>query len=216
MVIQDGIRKTAILIDSVDQPTAEILFRQISFELAGQVRTALLELGDVDPAEREQILAEFLDAGFGPTPEILEAEFGQAANLPATQETAEGPAVSGFPVDNDPHDVEPELPQIEAPTAALARGLAQEHAQTICLVLAVHHRQADHFDFVQGFLHGFQLTGLDDGNDQLHRSWISAGGSAACRGGNARVAWIHVRSSATRCGVCCCSCGHRSPTLDRI
>jgi flagellar motor switch protein FliG len=136
MVIQDGIRKTAILIDSVDQPTAEILFRQISFELAGQVRTALLELGDVDPAEREQILAEFLDAGFGPTPEILEAEFGQAANLPATQETAEGPAVSGFPVDNDPHDVEPELPQIEAPTAALARGLAQEHAQTICLVLA--------------------------------------------------------------------------------
>lgn len=136
MAIQDGIRKTAILIDSVDQPTAEILFRQISFELAGQVRTALLELGDVDPAEREQILAEFLDAGFGPTPEILEAEFGQAASLPATQEIAEGPAVSGFPVENDPRDVEPELPQIEAPTAALARGLAQEHAQTICLVLA--------------------------------------------------------------------------------
>jgi len=133
-----GIRKTAILIDSVDQQTAEFLFGHISFELASQVRAALLELGDVDPHERERVLAEFLDAGFESTLEVPEVESGQAARSPAEQELPDFPAAPGDHVADDPSGGEPELPQIEASTAAaaLARGLAQEHAQTICLVLA--------------------------------------------------------------------------------
>lgn len=70
----DGIRKTAILLDSLDQSTAEILFAQLPLELATQVRAALLTLGEVGPPEREQILAEFLEASWdaGPEPEASE------------------------------------------------------------------------------------------------------------------------------------------------
>ena len=88
----DGIRKTAILIESLDQPTAEVLFGQLSLELAAQVRAALLELGEVDPREREQVLAEFLDAGFGSAPEPEKAESGEAGNVPAEK----------FAADSDP------------------------------------------------------------------------------------------------------------------
>ena len=43
----DGIRKAAILIDSLDEPTAEVLLGQMSPELAVQVRAARADLGDV-------------------------------------------------------------------------------------------------------------------------------------------------------------------------
>jgi len=134
--LPDGIRKTAILIDSVDQPAAEFLFGQISFELAAQVRAALLELGDVDAHERERVLTEFLDAGFESTPEMPEGEPDQAASPPAEQTFTDRPTAASDAAADDPRGGELELPQIQAPAAALARGLAQEHAQTICLVLA--------------------------------------------------------------------------------
>ncbi len=70
----DGIRKSAILIASLDPPTAETLFAELPLELAAQVRAALRALGEVDPSEREQIFAEFLDASrdAGPEPEASE------------------------------------------------------------------------------------------------------------------------------------------------
>ena len=163
----DGIRKTAILIESLDQPTAEVLFGQLSLELAAQVRAALFELGEVDPREREQVLAEFLDAGFGAAPELEKAESGEAGNVPAEKFAAnsdpvvvstvddvsrqapgthgdaslrdtEGPrrGVMGVLSPAARHQAEPESPPADASTADLARGLAHEHAQTICLVMA--------------------------------------------------------------------------------
>lgn len=163
----DGIRKTAILIESLDQPTAEILFGQLSLELAAQVRVAMLALGEVDPHEREQVWAEFLDAGLQPAPE---SEAGEAASATAEKFSADfapvvAPAVDHAPLraaGNEPfrvdaslgdaenprhrvtgllscfprHDGESESPPADASTAVLVRGLAHEHAQTICLVMA--------------------------------------------------------------------------------
>ena len=96
----DGIRKTAILIESLDQPTAEVLFGQLSLELAAHVRAALLELGEVDPREREQVLAEFLDAGFGSAPELEKAEIGEAGNVPAEKFAANSDPVVVSTVDD--------------------------------------------------------------------------------------------------------------------
>lgn len=166
----DGIRKTAILIESLDQPTAEVLFGQLSLELAAQVRAALLELGDVDPHEREQVLAEFLNADSCSAPEPERIGGDEAASLLAEKLTADStpfvvPAVDHAhqraagnegsngaallrDAESSRHSVterlssaasdqaESESPPADASTIVLARGLAHEHAQTICLVLA--------------------------------------------------------------------------------
>lgn len=134
--VHEGIRKTAILIDCVDQPTAEILFAQISFDVAAQVRTALLELGDVDPHERERVLAEFLETGFDAGPECAEDGTEQVGHALAAEQAAEAMPETGATGAGTGRDVVQETPPVETPAAALARGLAQEHAQTICLVLA--------------------------------------------------------------------------------
>ena len=166
----DGIRKTAILIESLDQPTAEVLFGQLSLELAAQVRAALLELGAVDPHEREQVLAEFLNADFRSSPEPQETDVGEAASVLAETFAADSAPI-GVPVVDHAHQraagnevsngdaslrdtessrhgvtgrlsaaagdqAESESPPADDSTVVLARGLAHEHAQTICLVLA--------------------------------------------------------------------------------
>jgi flagellar motor switch protein FliG len=130
------------------------------------VRTALLELGEVDPQEREQVLAEFLNAGLGSAPEPEKNDPGQAAGAVTEDFAADSvPVVSlvaeasrqaaGNQVDASlrdeessrqgmtgllssavGHQGEPESPPAAASTADLARGLAHEHAQTICLVMA--------------------------------------------------------------------------------
>jgi flagellar motor switch protein FliG len=162
----DGIRKTAILIESLDQPTAEVLFGQLSLELAAQVRAALLELGEVDPQEREQVLAEFLNAGSASAPAPEETGLGPAAGALAEDFVADSAPVvplvdeasrqaAGNQVDASLRDAEscrhemmglraaavdhrgePDSSPAAASTADLARGLAHEHAQTICLVMA--------------------------------------------------------------------------------
>lgn len=129
--LHDGIRKTAILIDSLDQATAEVLLEQLSFNAAVQVRQALLELGDVEPQERERVLSEFLDAGSSSRPEGSVAESDETAKAPAEEEFVE------VPVPNEPRDDAAGLSPVESSSAAaLAQGLAQEHPQTICLVVA--------------------------------------------------------------------------------
>jgi len=166
----DGIRKTAILIDSLDQPTAETLFAQLPLDLATQVRGALLTLGEVDPQEREQVLAEFLGADQGsgpglespepaPPPVILKvaaAEFAASSAplavpsrddvcRPAVRVVIDAPVQDAerFPYAAADQRLPPTGPPLSPPspaaddtTAHLARGLAHEHAQTICLVLA--------------------------------------------------------------------------------
>jgi flagellar motor switch protein FliG len=163
----DGIRKTAILIESLDQPTAEVLFGQLSLDLAAQVRAALLELGEVDPQERAQVLAEFLNAGSASDTKPEEIGLDPAAGALAEDLAADSAAVvvpmleeasrqaagnqveaslrneescrqamTGLLSSAVDHRLERESPPAAASTAALARGLTHEHAQTICLVMA--------------------------------------------------------------------------------
>ncbi len=130
----DGIRKAAILIDSLDEPTAEVLLGQMPPELAVQVRGVRADLGDVALGEREQVLAEFLGAGLQPASEPL----GQLSDK-TDDAQAEPPAAESTrrlaPAPERCHEAPCTTPPVDDPTAALASGLAQEDAQTICLVL---------------------------------------------------------------------------------
>ena len=132
---QDGIRKAAILIDSLDDPTVEVLLGQMSPELAVQVRAARADLGDVALGEREQVLAEFLDTGLQPAPVLFEQSPDKTADALAEKPAAEStPRLASAPGRSPAAAFTP--PPVDDPTAALASGLAQEDAQTICLVLA--------------------------------------------------------------------------------
>ncbi len=132
---RDGIRKAAILIDSLDEPTAEVLLGQMPPELAVQVRAVRADLGAVVPGEREQVLAEFLEAGVPPTPGPLGQSSDKNAD-PIAEKPAAEPVLRLAPEPDRCSDAAPLPPPVKDPTAALASGLAQEDAQTICLVLA--------------------------------------------------------------------------------
>ena len=130
----DGIRKAAILIDSLDETTAEALLGNIPGELVVQVRAAQSDLGAVAVRERDQVLAEFLDAGWQPAPSApalpaQEIEDSLGEMLPPESKRMIVPMCSRS------HDAA--SPQLgDDPAAALASGLASEDARTICLVLA--------------------------------------------------------------------------------
>jgi len=131
---RDGIRKAAILIDSLDEPTAEVLLGQMPPELADRVRAARADLDDVTLGEREQVLAEFLDAGWQPASGPLGRPPDKTADAITEQPAAE-PALRLVPAPDRCPDAASMPPPVEDPTAALASGLAQEDARTICLVL---------------------------------------------------------------------------------
>ena len=57
---EHGIRKAAILVDSLDQATADDLLEQMGSEAARLVRQAMVDLGDVDPAEQRRVIDEFI------------------------------------------------------------------------------------------------------------------------------------------------------------
>jgi flagellar motor switch protein FliG len=62
--LQDaGIRKAAILVASLDAPTADLLLRQLGPEGAAMVRQAATYLDDVPPEERLRIIDEFRRIG---------------------------------------------------------------------------------------------------------------------------------------------------------
>ncbi len=60
---QQTVRKAAILIASLDPPTAEGLLDQMSFEQASAVRAAIEVLGNVSPAEQRATIEEFFRIG---------------------------------------------------------------------------------------------------------------------------------------------------------
>ncbi|HKD37825.1 MAG TPA: FliG C-terminal domain-containing protein [Pirellulales bacterium] len=52
-------RRVAILVASLDSATADLLLAQMGDDEADRVRRAILHLGDVDPAEQEQVIEQF-------------------------------------------------------------------------------------------------------------------------------------------------------------
>ncbi len=57
--LPDNIRRIAVLVSSVDSPTARQLLLHLPTNVAKQVRRALQHLGPISPSERQRILAEF-------------------------------------------------------------------------------------------------------------------------------------------------------------
>jgi flagellar motor switch protein FliG len=60
---QHSLRKAAILVASLDSPTADLLLAQMGSQQADRVRHAILRLRDVDPAEQNEIIEEFFRIG---------------------------------------------------------------------------------------------------------------------------------------------------------
>ena len=54
------LRKAAILIASLDAHSADALLDEMAPEEAARVRNAVMELGDVDPQEQQQIMRDFV------------------------------------------------------------------------------------------------------------------------------------------------------------
>lgn len=134
MKLDEGLRKAAILVASLDRVTADRLMDKMSEEQARQVRQMILELGTVAPEEESRVVQEFFRA----TPQ------GQTA----------APATSGVELDGRlarklaraSRSLSPEESNLlegspfgflkEAEADKLAKLLSAERPQTIALVLS--------------------------------------------------------------------------------
>jgi flagellar motor switch protein FliG len=129
--MQPTLRKAAILVASLDTTSADALLEEMEPEEAARVRRAVLELGDVDPAEQQQIMNDFLRRpphGAPADASAVELDPSLAARLRAPRAEAEAP-----------HGAAPAasfafLQPLE--TAELARVLVREHPQTIAIVIS--------------------------------------------------------------------------------
>ena len=134
----DGIRKAAILVASLDHRTAERMLGQFTPEQAMRLRQAAGELNDVDAHERQRIIEEFMRLG----PMLPES---QPAGIELTDQLSPR-LLSGTAA------VEDELVLTSAPTHSsnaspfhflqdaeadkLAKALQGERPQTVALVLS--------------------------------------------------------------------------------
>ncbi len=144
---EQGIRKVAILVSSLQPAAAEAVLRQIGPARAAEVRRAMRRLGPIDPEEQRQVLDEFQRAGrlgAGEAPEAARRASGGGVELDADLAQRLGLASS------KPRSAAPTAPTASSgsagprPFAALADAEADKLAgllsielpQTIALVLA--------------------------------------------------------------------------------
>ncbi|MCY2988424.1 MAG: hypothetical protein NTY19_11245 [Planctomycetota bacterium] len=127
------LRKAAILIDSLDGPTAEVLCAEISPEQAARIRQAVSQLGPVDPSERQRILDEFLRLGAataGAAAAGVDLDESLAARIAVAVEVPDEVAT-------DSSTAAPRFAFLQAASAeSLASCFADEHPQTISVLLA--------------------------------------------------------------------------------
>jgi len=127
----DGLRKAAILVDTLDAKTADALLGQMAEEQADQVRRAVLHLGQIDPEERHRVVAEFLrnapDVKHSP-PSGIELDGRLAERLLDRGRSSGG---SAGPSASTPFGRLRQAEQTE-----ISRVLAGEPPQTIALVLS--------------------------------------------------------------------------------
>ena len=130
-----GIRKAAVLVDSLERTTADAVLEQMDDQQARAVRQAVMDLGPVDPQERKRVIEEFFRVGpIRPrqAPAGIELDGRLADKLsggsdtPAAHARATAPARHGNPFGF--------LKETE--DEKIARVLRDERAQTVALVLA--------------------------------------------------------------------------------
>lgn len=124
--LSPALRKAAILISSLDAPSADALLDQMSESDARKVRDAIMELNEFAPDEQERIIADFL--GGSEDEEVAsndEVEFVISSAAAASVVAAPAaPAATPFAFLQ------------EASPETVAKYLNREHPQTIAVVLA--------------------------------------------------------------------------------
>ncbi len=135
MTKHSTLRKAAILVSSLDAHSADALFDEMAPEDAARVRNAVMELGDVDPREQQQIMRDFVrhtpqrsrhtDLGVELDPSLAERLQSQATGSSSTAASTSSDAGAvpfGF------------LDRME--TEELAHVLVREHPQTAAIVIS--------------------------------------------------------------------------------
>lgn len=139
-----GIRKVAILVTSLDQASADLVLDQMDAEQARRVRQAIMDLDAIDPDEQREIVAEFRRCCEG-SPASASSGAGQPRGLMPGVEVDGELARKFAPPRLDPPETEDREPPPsgppfrflrEAETDKLVRVLANERPQTIALVLS--------------------------------------------------------------------------------
>lgn len=93
----ENLRRAAILIESLDGPTAERLLEQLPEGAAARLRRTMVDLENVDADEERRIIAEFLrrrPAATGPRDSSVELELGRAARLSMARGNPPPPAAN--------------------------------------------------------------------------------------------------------------------------
>ncbi len=128
---EEGIRKAAIVVASLDHEAADALLRQLGPAMAQKVRMAALTLDEVSPEERSRILDEF--ANFGPAPQVNDGGVELAGSL---REAVGSPTPRMRASVEDLPEEPPFQSLREAEGEKLARLLSSERPQTVALVLS--------------------------------------------------------------------------------
>jgi len=136
---QQGRRKAAILLASLDRHEAEALLAQMPAEQADAVREAIGNLGEIDPEEQHEVLEEFFRIG----PLVPDRE---PSGLALDDPTVAQLSISAAPADsaqrhsssfNVREEAVPTFRLLEdAPIKTLAGLLEREQPQTIAVVLS--------------------------------------------------------------------------------
>ncbi|HEX4144391.1 MAG TPA: FliG C-terminal domain-containing protein [Pirellulales bacterium] len=194
---QLAVRKAAILIASLDPPTAEGLLDQMPLEQASAVRAAIDALGNVSPKEQQATIEEFFRIGplvpeksppgieldgnaidewlpsiaLPPAEEPAPIESSRTAFSPSTHWSWPAEA-SSFSADTRRAPSEPFRFLADTSSDALARYLEREHPQTVAVVLShlTSDRAADVLALLPAQFQGevtLRLVHLDDTHPEV-------------------------------------------------
>ncbi|MFM8252249.1 MAG: FliG C-terminal domain-containing protein [Planctomycetota bacterium] len=127
-----ALRKVAILIGSVDQPIAETLLEQLSPETQAAICRLASDLTDIDPHEREQVVADFLagvesDEEAGEESAAVEVDDSLTRHLARQEDSAASEGLSA---------VKSYLPWRDLPARSIGQTLGAEHPQVVAVILA--------------------------------------------------------------------------------
>ncbi len=141
----DGLRKAAILVASLDTAAADAVLDQLTPEQARQVRTIVVEMEDIDQGEQRRVIDEFFHVG----PKVpanrsegveLDGHLAWLASRGGPSEPVGVPPLGGISAAIPPKGGTPAGPPFrflqEAEAEKLVRVLGNERPQTIALVLS--------------------------------------------------------------------------------
>lgn len=135
-----GLRKAAVLIDTLDPAAADLLLERLSPGQAERIRSAWMELGAISPQERRQVLDEFRQM----VPKVVQFRLESredprstegryaAAKAPARHSDASGAGESSAAESRD----RPFRTLLDAEADKVAGILLHERPQTVALVLS--------------------------------------------------------------------------------